>query len=99
MKLTKVKSIKKEKKQTYDITVRKNHNFFCNNHLIHNCDYRGEIKIILMNTTTDVPFKIEHGDRIAQMVINRFERVSWNPVKDLDDTTRGSGGFMSTGLK
>jgi len=96
MKLSKIKSIKKDTKQTYDITVRKNHNFFCNNHLIHNCDYRGEIKIILMNLT-DIPFKISHGDRIAQMVINRFERISLNEVDVLDETERGQGGFGSTG--
>jgi len=96
MKLTKIKSIKKNTKQTYDITVRKNHNFFCNNHLIHNCDYRGEIKIILMNLT-DVPYKVTHGDRIAQMVINRFERISLNEVDTLDETERGDGGFGSTG--
>jgi dUTPase len=98
MKLTKIKSIKKDTKQTYDITVRKNHNFFCNNHLIHNCDYRGEIKIILMNLSKK-PFKIFHGDRIAQMVINRFERVSLVSVDSLDDTDRGEGGFGHTGLK
>lgn len=96
MKLTKIKSIKKDTKQTYDITVRKNHNFFCNNHLIHNCDYRGEIKVIIMNQT-NIPYRIEHGDRIAQMVINRYERISWNEVDNLDETDRGEGGFGSTG--
>jgi deoxyuridine 5'-triphosphate nucleotidohydrolase len=98
MKLTKIKSIKKDTKQTYDITVRKNHNFFCNNYLIHNCDYRGEIKIILLNLT-DVPYKISHGDRIAQMVINKFERISFDEVTSLDKTSRGEGGFGHTGKK
>lgn len=96
MKLTKIKSIKKNKKQTYDITVDKNHNFFCNNHLIHNCDYRGEIKVILMNLT-NIPFTINHGDRIAQMVIARYERISWEEAETLDETDRGAGGFGSTG--
>jgi len=98
MKLTKIKSIKKDTKQTYDITVRKNHNFFCNNHLIHNCDYRGEIKVILMNLT-DEPFTINHGDRIAQMVISRYEIISWIELEKLDETERGFGGFGSTGKK
>ena len=98
MKLTKIKSIEKSKKQTYDITIDKNHNFFCNGHLIHNCDYRGEIKIILMNLT-DTPYIIRNGDRIAQMIISRYERVSWDIVDELDDTERGDGGFGSTGKK
>ena len=46
---------------------------------------------------TDIPFKISHGDRIAQMVINRFERISLNEVDVLDETERGQGGFGSTG--
>jgi dUTPase len=49
MKLTKIHSISKLKKQTYDITVEKNHNFFCNNHLIHNCSYTDEIGVLLIN--------------------------------------------------
>lgn len=61
-------------------------------------DYRGEIKIILMNLTYE-PFRINHGDRIAQMVIKRYERISWNEVDFLDETERGEGGFMSTGIK
>lgn len=59
-------------------------------------DYRGEIKIILMNLT-ETPFKISHGDRIAQMVINRFERVAFDVVDNLDETDRGEGGFGHTG--
>jgi dUTPase len=98
VKLTKIKSIKKDKKQTYDITVRKNHNFFCNNHLIHNCDYTGEIKVILMNLTNK-PFTINHGDRIAQMVVNRYEKISFVEVDTLEKTERGAGGFGSTGKK
>ena len=97
MKLTKIKSIRKTEKQTYDITVSKNHNFFCNNHLIHNCDYRGEIKVILMNLT-DKPFTINHGDRIAQMVIKKYERIAWDGVDELNETKRNSGGFGHTGI-
>lgn len=61
-------------------------------------DYRGEIKVIMMNLT-DKPFIIKHGDRIAQMVIKRIEKIAWDEVNTLDDTERGSGGFGSTGSK
>lgn len=59
-------------------------------------DYRGEIKVILINhSQTD--FVVERGMRIAQMVIAKYEHVSLNEVESLDETTRGSGGFGSTG--
>lgn len=61
-------------------------------------DYRGEIKIILMNLT-DKPFTVNHGDRIAQMVIARFERITWESVDELDETKRGTGGFGHSGTK
>ncbi len=59
-------------------------------------DYRGEIKVILVNLS-DQPFEIAPGERIAQMVIARHEQVEWDPVEVLDETTRGAGGFGSTG--
>jgi dUTP pyrophosphatase len=59
-------------------------------------DYRGEIMVALVNIGKEA-VTIEPGDRIAQMVIARFERVSWKEVKELSDTTRGSGGFGHTG--
>jgi dUTP pyrophosphatase len=59
-------------------------------------DYRGEIKVILRNEGNE-PFVIEDGDRIAQMVIAKYERVDWTPVQQLDATTR-TGGFGSTGV-
>jgi dUTP pyrophosphatase len=59
-------------------------------------DFRGEIKIILVNLT-DIPYRIKHGDRIAQMVINRYEIISWDEVDNLDKTERDDGGFGSTG--
>ncbi|MCB1652124.1 MAG: dUTP diphosphatase [Alphaproteobacteria bacterium] len=59
-------------------------------------DYRGEIKVILINHGKE-PFTIERGMRIAQMVVERFEHVAWEVVKDLDETARGDGGFGSTG--
>lgn len=59
-------------------------------------DYRGEIKVILVNLSQE-PFVIEDGERIAQMVVARHEQVQWEPVEVLDDTDRGAGGFGSTG--
>jgi dUTP pyrophosphatase len=59
-------------------------------------DYRGEIKVILINLSNE-PFKIESGDRIAQMVIQKYESISWEKVEQLSDSERGAGGFGSTG--
>ena len=60
------------------------------------CDYRGEVGVILINHS-DAVFTIRRGDRIAQMVVARYERVEWQEVENLDDTVRGAGGFGSTG--
>jgi dUTP pyrophosphatase len=59
-------------------------------------DYRGEIRVILVNLS-DEPFVINDGERIAQMVVARHERVAWEPVETLDETERGAGGFGHTG--
>ena len=59
-------------------------------------DYRGEIGVILVNLSKD-DFIINDGDRIAQMVVAKHERVDWLTVEVLDETSRGSGGFGSTG--
>lgn len=59
-------------------------------------DYRGEIGVIVINCS-DTEFVIEDGERIAQMVIARYETVEWQPVSELDDTERGAGGFGHTG--
>lgn len=61
-------------------------------------DYRGEIGIILVNLSTE-PFVIENGERIAQMVISKFEQIQWEAVNVLSETERGTGGFGSTGTK
>lgn len=61
-------------------------------------DYRGEIKVILVNLSSE-PFIINPGERIAQMVVARFERAQWVAVQELDSTERGEGGFGSTGRK
>lgn len=59
-------------------------------------DYRGEIKVILVNLSSE-PFTIAPGERIAQMVVARHERVEWEPAEELGSSERGEGGFGSTG--
>jgi dUTP pyrophosphatase len=61
-------------------------------------DYRGEIGVILVNLSSDF-FDIENGERIAQMIIAKHERISWEEVQELSNTSRGVGGFGSTGVK
>lgn len=61
-------------------------------------DYRGEIKVILINLSNDA-FEIQHGERIAQMVIAKHETVQWEEVDNLSETERGAGGFGSSGVK
>jgi len=60
-------------------------------------DYRGEIGVILVNLS-NTDFTINDGERIAQMVIAKHERADWNLVNELDETSRGAGGFGSTGV-
>jgi dUTP pyrophosphatase len=59
-------------------------------------DYRGEIKVVLVNLSKE-PFTVQPGERIAQMVVARHEKVEWEPVETLEASDRGSGGFGSTG--
>ena len=59
-------------------------------------DYRGEIKVILVNLSNST-VQIHDGDRVAQMVIARYEQAHWTEVETLDETVRGAGGFGSTG--
>ena len=59
-------------------------------------DYRGEIKVALINLSNE-DFSIKNGDRIAQMIIAQHERAEWTLVQELNDTERGHGGFGSTG--
>ncbi|MFW6114049.1 MAG: dUTP diphosphatase, partial [Actinomycetota bacterium] len=61
------------------------------------CHYRGEVKVILVNLGQKT-FRIERGDRIAQMVIQGVKNARVECVEELDDTARGQGGFGSTGL-
>ncbi len=60
-------------------------------------DYRGEIKVLLINLSNE-PFEINTGDRIAQMIVARHEKVSWQEVEVLNETTRGAGGYGHTGV-
>jgi dUTP pyrophosphatase len=61
-------------------------------------DYRGEVQVGLINLGTEA-FTIERGMRIAQLVLARYETVSWSETASLDATARGEGGFGSTGIK
>jgi dUTP pyrophosphatase len=60
-------------------------------------DYRGEIKIILINLSKD-PFTVTDGERICQMVVAKHEQVEWENANELDKTERGEGGFGHTGV-
>ena len=59
-------------------------------------DYRGEVCVLLVNLS-DQPFVIADGERIAQLVVSRYEPVDWTEVEELDATQRGEGGFGHTG--
>ena len=61
--------------------------------------YRGEIMVTLLNTDPTKPFQIKRGDRIAQLVIQRYEQANFVVVAELDETERGVSGFGSSGLK
>lgn len=61
-------------------------------------DYRGEIGVLLINHGPK-PFRIEHGERVAQLVLARYERVAWKEVQELSTTVRGGGGFGHTGTR
>lgn len=61
-------------------------------------DYRGEVGVILVNLS-NLPFTVNPGERVAQMVIARYEKIDWEEVEVLDETARGEGGFGSTGRR
>lgn len=61
-------------------------------------DYRGEIKVLLINVS-DQPFVIQDGERIAQMVIAAYKNIEWLSVDNLSTTARGTGGYGSTGIE
>jgi dUTPase len=103
MKFLKIKRILKDKQKCSDITVHNNHNFFCNNVLIHNCDYRGEVKVAITLLSGYQPndhYEIKKGDKIAQMIFAEVPKINLSiadSAEELTNTTRGSGGFNSTG--
>jgi dUTP pyrophosphatase len=59
-------------------------------------DYRGEIKVLLVNLS-DTEFVVNNGDRIAQMVISKYVKINWTSAESLSETQRGAGGFGHTG--
>jgi dUTP pyrophosphatase len=59
--------------------------------------YRGEIKVLLVNTDPTAPYTVRRGDRIAQLVVQRVEQIDWLEVDTLDETSRDTFGFGSTG--
>ena len=61
-------------------------------------DYRGEVKVLLINHG-ETAFPIQHGDRIAQLIVARYERIEWEEASQLSDTERGAGGYGSTGVR
>lgn len=61
-------------------------------------DYRGELMVLLVNLSNE-DFVVNAGERIAQMIITRYETVVWEPVDLLDETERGEGGYGHTGVK
>ncbi|HOF16474.1 MAG TPA: dUTP diphosphatase [Bacteroidales bacterium] len=61
-------------------------------------DYRGEVKVIIINMSNE-NFTIHNGDRIAQMIVSKHEQAEWEEVESLTDTERGEGGFGHTGKK
>ena len=67
-----------------------------NSHGTVDADYRGELKVILINLSNE-PVTIHHGDRIAQMVLQKVEQADWIPVNVINETKRGEGGFGHTG--
>ena len=60
--------------------------------------YRGELKILLINLSKD-KVSIEPGERIAQMIVSRYEKIDWEEATELSDTSRGAGGYGHTGTK
>lgn len=60
-------------------------------------DYRGELKVLLVNLS-DTEFEVKHGERIAQMIVAKHEQITWQESKKLSDTVRGSGGYGHTGV-
>ena len=98
MKYCKVKNVKSAASEPiYHLTVEKNHNFFGNDICLHNCDYRGRVKVIMTNVGAQNLIVIQHGERIAQMSVEPVYMFEWEMADKLSETVRGAGGFGGTG--
>jgi dUTPase len=99
MKFQRIHKISKTNDQKIiHLSVKNNHNFFANDLCVHNCNYRGELGVILQNSSKS-PMVINHGDKIAQLVLCPVLKCVWDEEGELDDTTRGEGGYGSTEKK
>ena len=97
-----VKIKKSEKQEVFDMTVNNNRNFITRGAILHNCDYRGPLKIKLTQDSNqdfegNQSYRVEKGERIAQAMIIPIEQCSFEWVEELSDTERGTGGMQSTG--
>ncbi|MFW6281429.1 MAG: hypothetical protein ACOC1O_01370 [bacterium] len=96
----KIKSIKNVGVQkVYDLSVRNNSNFIAEGTVLHNCDYTGDLKVLLINLS-EHDYEVHVGDRIAQLVIAPYAKFSNDmivEVNSLTETKRGNGGFGSSG--
>lgn len=84
--------------ETFDLTVKNNHNYKTPGGVLHNCGYRGEVGVIVYNYSRE-PVTIHPGDRIAQGVICPVFEAVFEEVDELDETERGDGAYNSTGVK
>lgn len=105
MESVKINKITRKKEKTSDITVRNNHNFFANNHLMHNCFYSGEVHIDVHNVGGKI-LELKEGQKVAQMVMVPILSCDLTEVSEemlydwmKEDQIRGEGGFGSTDLK
>lgn len=95
----KIKSISNiSKKEVFDISVKKNHNYQTIGGILHNCSYRGEVGVICCNISGK-RIVIHPGDRIAQGVICPVYQANFQEKRELDETSRGDGAYNSTGIK
>ncbi len=94
----KIKKISREVAKTKDVTVNNNHNFFANGFLIHNCNFRGELEILVANLSSE-RLEIQEGQKIAQGLFVPIGLFDIQVVSQIStDTDRGANGFGSTGV-
>ena len=83
--------------KVYDLKVKSNSNFITRAAILHNCDFRGSVKIKLTSDHPKNTMRVEKGDRIGQGILMAAPRVAFRVVDELGSTERGEGGFGSTG--